>query len=171
MKRWPLGFLLVIAISAHAQSFWDGNAAVQRGDAAFDAGLYAMSNAFTRDTEIVVEDPASGKTTTAKVVGRIDDRLDILVLLSPAAALPLGLAQGEIVHVRVTLRKVEAKDTPILAEDTTPSTDPDGFPPRSPHRRSKSNRRSRSPKRSRRAPPPKRRKKPSRRKGPFPRNP
>ena len=37
MKRWPLGFLLVLALSAHAESFWDGNAAVQRGDAAFEA--------------------------------------------------------------------------------------------------------------------------------------
>ncbi len=128
MKRWPLGFLLVIAISAHAQSFWDGNAAMQRGDAAFDAGFYAMSNAFARDTEIVVEVPASGKTTTVKVVGRIDDHLDVLVLLSPTAAGPLGLAQGEIVHVRVTIRKVAASDAPILAEDTSPSTDPDRIP-------------------------------------------
>ena len=125
MKRWPLGFLLVIAISAHAQSFWDGNAAMQRGDAAFEAGSYAMSNAFARDTEIVVEDPSTGKTATAKVVGRVDDRLDILVLLSPAAALALGLEQGEIIQVRVTIRKVVAESTPILAEDTAPSTDPD----------------------------------------------
>jgi hypothetical protein len=128
MKRWPLGFLLVIAISAHAQSFWDGNAAMQRGDAAFDAGPFAMSNAFARDTEIVVENPATGKTATVKVVGRVDDRLDILVLLSPAAALTLGLGQGEIIQVRVTIRKVAAESAPILAEDTTPSTDPDRIP-------------------------------------------
>ena len=125
MKRWPLGVLLVIAISAHAQSFWDGNAAMQRGDAAFEAGSYAMSNAFARDTEIVVEDPATGKTTSAKVVGRVDDRLDILVLLSPAAALALGLEQGEIIQVRVTIRKVVAESAPILAEDTAPTLDPD----------------------------------------------
>jgi hypothetical protein len=111
MKRWPLGFLLVIAISAHAQSFWDGNAAMQRGDAAFDAGLFAMSNAFARDTEIVVENPATGKTTTVKVVGRVDDRLDILVI-----------------QVRVTIRKLAAESAPILAESTTPSGDPDRIP-------------------------------------------
>lgn len=128
MKRWPLGFLLVIAISAHAQSFWDGNAAMQRGDAAFEAGPFAMSNAFASDTEIVVEDPLTGKTTTAKVVGRMDDRLDVLVLLSPAAARSLGLEQGEIIQVRVTIRKVVAENAPILAEDTAPSTDPDRIP-------------------------------------------
>jgi cell division septation protein DedD len=128
MKRWPLGFLLVIAISAHAQSFWDGNAAMQRGDAAFDTGPFALSSAFARDTEIVVENPATGKTTTVKVVGRVDDRLDILVLLSAAAAIPLGLGQGEIIQVRVTIRKVVAESAPILAEDTTPSADPDRVP-------------------------------------------
>jgi len=128
MKRWPLGFLLVLALSAHAESFWDGNAAVQRGDAAFEAGLFAVSDAFARDTEIVIVDLASGKTTTARVTGRIDDRLDILVLLSPAAALPLGLEAGDVAFVRVTIRKPDAGSAPILAEDTAPSTDPDRIP-------------------------------------------
>jgi hypothetical protein len=62
------------------------------------------------------------------VVGRIDDHLDVLVLLSPTAAGPLGLAQGEVVHVRVTIRKVATSDAPILAEDTSPSADPDRIP-------------------------------------------
>ena len=68
MKRWPLGFLLVLALSAHAESFWDGAAAVQRGDAVFEAGMFAVSNAFARDTEIVVEDLATGRKTTARVI-------------------------------------------------------------------------------------------------------
>jgi hypothetical protein len=129
MKRWPLGFLLVLALSAHAESFWDGNAAVQRGDAAFEAGMFAVSNAFARDTDIVIEDLATGKTTTARVTGRIDDRLDILVLLSTPAALPLGLEPGDIARVRVTIKRVAAGSTPILSEDTAPSADPDRVPP------------------------------------------
>src|SRR4030042_1230609 len=106
MKRWPLGFLLVLALSAHAESFWDGNAAVQRGDAAFEAGMFAVCNAFARDTDIVIEDLATGKTTTVRVTGRIDDRLDIMVLLSPAAALPLGLAPGDLAPGRGTIKRV-----------------------------------------------------------------
>lgn len=130
MKRRPLGFLLVLALSAHAESFWDGTAAVQLGDAAFTSGLFAVSNAFARDTEIVVEDRATGKTTTARVVGRLDDRLDILVLLSPAAALPLGLEQGEIAFVRVKVKQPTPVETAsILAEGAATSSDPDRLPP------------------------------------------
>jgi cell division septation protein DedD len=128
MKRWPLGFLLVLALSAHAESFWDGNAAVQRGDAAFEAGMFAVSSAFARDTDIVIEDLATGKTTTARVTGRIADRLDILVFLSPAAALPLGLESGDVAHVRVTIKRMAATSEPILSEQTAPSADPDRVP-------------------------------------------
>jgi hypothetical protein len=129
MKRWPLGFLLVLALSAHAESFWDGNAAVQRGDAAFEAGLNAVSNAFPFDTEIIIEDLATGKTTTARVTGRLDEPLDILVLLSPAAALPLGLVPGDIVRVRVTVKRSPPAVAPILAEEAAPSTDIDRVAP------------------------------------------
>jgi cell division septation protein DedD len=118
----------LLSFSAYAQSFWDGNAAIQRGDSAFDAGLFAVSSAFARDTEIVIEDLASGLKTTARVTGRIDGRLDILVLLSPAAALPIGLEAGEVARVRVTVKRPSAANTPILAEDTGPTADPDRMP-------------------------------------------
>jgi len=129
MKRWPLGFLLVLAFSANAESFWDGAAAVQRGEAAFEAGMFAVSNAFAPDTEIVVEDLATGKTTSAVVTGRLEAPMDLLVLLSPAAALPLGLEPGEVAHVRVTVKRSAPPPPAILAEETAPIPDPDRVPP------------------------------------------
>ena len=91
--------------------------------------MFAVSNAFARDTEIVIVDLVSGRTTTARVTGRLDDQLDILVLLSPAAALPLGLDPGDVAFVRVTIKKATTVNAPILTEDTAPSTDPDRVPP------------------------------------------
>jgi rare lipoprotein A (peptidoglycan hydrolase) len=103
MKRWIGLSLLLVPFLASAAGFWDGNAALQRGDAGFESGLYAVSNSFPPGTQITIQNQDTGKTVTATITGRIEGQSDILVLLSPKTAEALGLTQGTLGRVRVTV--------------------------------------------------------------------
>ena len=103
MKRWISLCLLLVPLLASAASFWDGNAALQRGDATFEGGMFAASNSFPQDTQISIENLDSGKTATATITKQIDGQPDILVLLSPMTASALGISQGTLARVRVTI--------------------------------------------------------------------
>ena len=94
MKRWIGCALLLVPLLLGAADFWDGNAALQRGDAAFESGAFAASNSFPQDTRILVTNLDTGKSTQATVTRRISSQSDILVFLSPVAAQALGIAQG-----------------------------------------------------------------------------
>ena len=103
MKRWIVLSLLLVPMLAAAADFWDGNAALQRGDADFESGLNVTSNAFAPGTQITILNQDTGKSVTATVTGRIEGQSDILVLLSPKTAQALGVSQGTLGRVRVTL--------------------------------------------------------------------
>ena len=103
MKRWIGLSLLVVPLLASAAGFWDGNAALQRGDPTFESGSFAVSNSFPPDTRVLVTNLETGKTAEATVTNRIDSQSDILILLSPKAAAALGLSQGMMARVRVTV--------------------------------------------------------------------
>ena len=103
MKRWVSLCLLLVPIIAPAASFWDGNAALQRGDATFEGGMFAASNSFSQGTLISIQNLDSGKTATATITIQIDGQPDILVLLSPMTAAALGISQGTLARVRVTI--------------------------------------------------------------------
>ncbi len=124
MKRWIGLSLLLVPLLVSAAGFWDGNAALQRGDAAFESGLYAASNSFPKDTRILIENLDTGKTATATITERIEGRSDILVLLSPKAAEALGIPQGTLASVRVT---VTSSPSAVLAQpsERAYSLDPD----------------------------------------------
>lgn len=103
MKRW-IGIVMLLApLCLSAQSFWDGNATVQRGDAGFESGLFAVSNSFPPESRIVIQNLDTGQSTPATVTQRMDGQPDVLLLLSPKTAAAIGIAQGSIARVRVTL--------------------------------------------------------------------
>jgi hypothetical protein len=125
MKRWIGLILLLVPFLAPAAGFWDGNAALQRGDSTFEAGMYAASNSFAENTKIVIVNSTTGKSATVTVTRRIDGQSDILVLLSPPAAAALGISQGTLASVRVTIPEPPAVASVSHASDQTLSQDPD----------------------------------------------
>ena len=72
MKRWIVLSLLLVPLLASAAGFWDGNAALQRGDASFESGLFATSNSFPAGTQVTIQNQDTGVTTTATITGRIE---------------------------------------------------------------------------------------------------
>ena len=61
MKRWVALSLLLIPLLASAESFWEGSAALQRGDATFESSLSAASNSFAPDTRVLVQNLETGQ--------------------------------------------------------------------------------------------------------------
>jgi hypothetical protein len=125
MKRWICLSLLLVPLLASAESFWDGNAALQRGDATFESGSFAASNSFPPDTQILVQNVQTGKSTPVTVTKRIDGQSDILVLLSPPAAAALGIAQGAMASVRVTVISRPGTAQTTQSSEQAFSLDPD----------------------------------------------
>src|SRR5271169_4037710 len=124
MKRWIGLTLLLVPFVVSAAGFWDGNAALERGDAAFESGLYAASNSFPKDTRVLIENLDTGKTTAATITERIEGRSDILVLLSPKTAEALGIEQGTLASVRVTVTS-SPNPAPAQPSEQAYSLDPD----------------------------------------------
>jgi rare lipoprotein A (peptidoglycan hydrolase) len=127
MKRWIGLTLLLVPFIVSAAGFWDGNAALERGDAAFESGLYAASNSFPKDTRIIIENLDTGKTAAATITERIEGRSDILVLLSPKTAEALGIEQGTLASVRVTVTS-SPNPAPAQPSEQAYSLDPDNNP-------------------------------------------
>jgi len=125
MKRWIGLALILVPILVPAASFWDGNAALQRGDAVFEGGMFAASNSFAPDTQVVVRNLETGKTVTVTITQRVQSQSDILVLLSPAAAAALGIKSGTLASVRVTIPPRAGGSSPSTLAEQTISQDPD----------------------------------------------
>ncbi len=119
---------LLIGLCATAQSFWDGNAALQRGDATFESGSFAASNSFPVGTMIVVENLETGKTADVMVSKRAGEQSDLLVLLSPKAAEALDISAGQVASVRVTLKSAAVAEAEPRPDEETLSKDPDVNP-------------------------------------------
>ncbi len=127
-RKWTaLPLLLLLPLGLYAQSFWDGDAAIQRGDAAFESGSFAASNSFAEGTQVVVQDLDTGKSATVTVSSRISDQSNVLVMLSPKAAQDLGMQSGAIARVRVTLA-TRPDTTGNGTSEQTLSRDPDVNP-------------------------------------------
>jgi rare lipoprotein A (peptidoglycan hydrolase) len=128
MKKWIVLSLLLVPLLASAASFWDGMAALQRGDASFESGLYAASNSFPAGTMVNIQNQDTGAMVTATITGRIEGQSDILLLVSPKTAEALGLGQGSLGRVRVTVENLTAAASPGLPGEQTFSSDPDVNP-------------------------------------------
>jgi hypothetical protein len=116
---------LLTALFASAESFWDGSAALQLGDSSFESGYFAASNSFSANTEVSVRNLETGKTTDAIVTRRITEQSNLLVLLSPKAAAAIGIPQGRIAAVRVTVKSGPPTEADTLPKDLPYSPDPD----------------------------------------------
>jgi rare lipoprotein A (peptidoglycan hydrolase) len=128
MKSWVVLCLLMVPLLASADSFWEGNAALQRGDAAFENGLYAASNSFAPDTQLMVRNLENGKSAIVTVSQRTDGQSDILILLSPKAADALGIQPGSIVRVRITEEQKAASAGAASSQEGTYNPDSDVNP-------------------------------------------
>ncbi len=124
MMRWIVLTMLLVPCVVFAADFWDGNAALQRGDADFEGGLNVASNSFPPGTQITILDEDTGKTVTATVTGRIEGQSDILLLMSPKTAAALGVSQGTLGRVRVTVPQSSSVAS-APPSDQTLSRDPD----------------------------------------------
>ncbi len=124
-KFWTVAAFLAALSLASAESFWDGGAAAQRGDATFESGFYVASNSFPVNTEVIVQNLETGKTVTAIVMSRIDGQGDLLVLLSPKVAEAIGISQGQVAPVRVTIKSTALAQSRMKAGDLAYSQDPD----------------------------------------------
>lgn len=125
MKRWIGLALILVPILAPAAAFWDGNAALQRGDASFEAGMFGAYNSFAPGAVVVVQNLETGKTATVTITGRVAGPSDILVLLSPTAAAALGIKAGTLASVRLTLASRAAASAASSLAEQTASQDPD----------------------------------------------
>ena len=114
MLRWIVLTMLLVPCVAFAADFWDGNAALQRGDAAFEGGLNVASNSFPPGTQITIQDEDTGKTVTATVTGRIEGQSDILLLMSPKTAEAARLARSAGAEVALEV-STEYADTSVEA--------------------------------------------------------
>jgi rare lipoprotein A (peptidoglycan hydrolase) len=128
MKRWIVLSLLLVPLFASAVGFWDGNAALQRGDAEFESGLFATSNSFPIGTQITIQNQDTGKAVNATITGRIEGQSDILVLVSPKTATAIDLPQGTLARVRVTVSPSAEPSVSAQHGDQTDSSDPDFNP-------------------------------------------
>ena len=128
MKRWIGLALILVPILAPAAAFWDGNAALQRGDASFVAGMFGASNSFAPDTLVFVQNLETGKTATVTITGRMAGQSDILVLLSPPAAAALGIKSGTLASVRLTIAQRSTTSSASSVAEQTTTQDPDVNP-------------------------------------------
>jgi hypothetical protein len=128
MKRWVVLCLLTVPLLASAKSYWEGNAALQRGDAAFESGLYAESNSFAPDTQLMVQNLDNGKSTIVTVSQRTDNQSNILILLSPMAADAVGIAPGSVARVRITEEQKAASTAASGAPENSYNPDSDVNP-------------------------------------------
>ncbi len=125
MKRWIAIIMSFLPLVASAAGFWDGNAALQRGDPTFESGLFAVSDSFAPDTVILVENLETGKTARITVSQGAPSQANILLLLSPGAADALGISPGTVARVRVTLAARAPSDLASLDQDRASNPDPE----------------------------------------------
>ncbi len=106
------------------ESVWEGSAAVGMYGEFPASGFYAATNAFPRNTTLVVENVETGETSSVIVVDRVS-RPGIFILLSRDAARDLGIADDEIARVRVAVEKKSTGLPSVVEDDMARSPDPD----------------------------------------------
>lgn len=127
MKKWVTVFtlLFIIASVLSGEESWKGNAAVIRGGSLDHAGLYAVSNSFSKYSKIVVKNLKNGKEAAITVVGRIPETSNMFLLLSREAAGLLGMSENDIIRVTVKLSSEPGTVTEGMPGDLAYNPDPD----------------------------------------------
>ena len=107
-----------------AESVWEGSAAVGRYGEFPATGYYAATNAFPRNTALVVKNLDNGNTSSVIVVDRVSQP-GLFMLLSRDAAKELGLSDSDITQVRVVIEKKSTDLPSVVEDDMAFSPDPD----------------------------------------------
>jgi len=115
--------LFLAAGPCGAQEAWEGNAAVVRRGTFPEAGLFAASNSFPRDSRVEVRSLVTGTTVQVTILQRIEDTDNIFILLSEQAAERLGVSGSEV--VRVTARLVTGPPAGSWKPDGEQAFNPD----------------------------------------------
>ncbi len=120
-----LCMLMIVGIAMAEGRRWEGTAAPGRYGEFPESGNFAASNSFPLNSRVEVEHLATGRTTTAFVTRELDEP-GVLVLLSPDAALELGLERDAEVRVR----RIDRATPPAGTRGPEPalSSDPDRNP-------------------------------------------
>ena len=96
-------FLLIAGVfQIHAESVWEGSAAMGRyGEFPF-TGFYGASNSFPQNAYVEVENLENGKRTRVIIVNRLTTP-GLLMLVSNEAAQELGIYQSDIARIKVRM--------------------------------------------------------------------
>jgi rare lipoprotein A (peptidoglycan hydrolase) len=121
--------LCFCAAAAFAQQNWQGNAAIARRGEFSAPGLFAASNAFPKNTPILVRNPQSGQSVQVTVAQRIPGAGSIFLLLSEEAGTQIGLTGSEVIRVRANVVSSLGKGLSESLQEDAYSADPDLNPP------------------------------------------
>ncbi len=127
MKRF-IYFLFLFLLSAgvlKAGEIWEGNAAIIRKGEFDSEGLFAASNSFPKNSEILVENIQNGKQVKVTVLQRIQGESNIFLLLSEQAALEIGISSSEVIRVKASMLNSLGIDLSSIPDDLPYNPDPD----------------------------------------------
>ncbi|MDR0707372.1 MAG: septal ring lytic transglycosylase RlpA family protein, partial [Treponema sp.] len=120
-----LFFLLAIGMLIGA-SIWEGAAAVAPDGVLPSTGYYAATNAFPRNTVVIVTNLENGKTVQVVVVAALDNA-SVLTLLSKEAASAIALSASYPGRVRI-MEAIDPVTMLPLIENKISNEDPDYDP-------------------------------------------
>ncbi|MCX7025623.1 MAG: hypothetical protein NT080_13560 [Spirochaetes bacterium] len=128
MKRTVLTASFAVLLLASARgATWEGSAMMSSYGDFPPSGYYAACNSFQRNTAVEVLNLETGKSVTV-IVTRSVDNAGVFMVLSPEAALAIGIQPGVLSRVRVTTPQSASSLAPSAAGASTETVDPDFNP-------------------------------------------
>ncbi len=127
MRRIMLSFLLSFcALSTiTSQEVWEGTAAQIRPGEFTTPGFFAASNSFPKNSTIEIENLETGKQIRVTVLKRIEQSVNIFLLVSAKAAAALGIGPSEVIRVKSRLTAGSLMPMAGLPDDLPYNPDPD----------------------------------------------
>ncbi len=127
MRRIMLSFLLSFcALSTiTSQEVWEGTAAQIRPGEFTTPGFFAASNSFPKNSTIEIENLETGKQVKVTVLKRIEQSVNIFLLVSAKAAAALGIGPSEVIRVKSRLTAGSLMPMAGLPDDLPYNPDPD----------------------------------------------
>jgi rare lipoprotein A (peptidoglycan hydrolase) len=116
---------MLCTIAAFGQQSWQGNAAVARSGEFDTPGMYAASNAFAENTDILVQNAQTRQSVRVTVTQRIPGTASVFLLLSEEAGKQIGLTGSQIIRVQASLVSTPGTDLEALLREEVYSPDPD----------------------------------------------
>lgn len=111
-----------------AEEVWEGSAARIRKGEIDTEGFYAASNSFPQETQIEVRNLKTGDKVKVTIIKRLDNDVNIFLLLSQEAADALSIGTNEVARVSVRIVYDSTADLVAKREYLTYNPDPDVNP-------------------------------------------